>query len=85
MSNQTFRDIKFKNVDSEVEEFIRVNQDFDEKDLNKKIVDFVGGINYDKDKFTIHSFSGVRMGLKDIYSALDEDQPIKVKLISSGD
>lgn len=85
MSNRKFKDIQFKNVDTNQEEFIRVFESIDEEVLNKKILDFLGGTNYDQDKFTMHTLTGSRIYVTELYSARPQDQPINVKLVSSGE
>ena len=62
----------------------KILNEYDEKCMKEKIIDFARGDM--SDKISMKSNKGDRMGLSDLYDAQKDDEPINVELIkASGD
>ena len=77
-------EVKFNN--GTIDQFISVkpvDNDYDEKVLTSQLVEFAGGNIFDD--IELSTINGVILDVNDLYSASEEDQPIKVKLTKAGD
>ena len=85
MSEQAWRDIKFKYGDTEEPiRVIKIQNDKDENRMKLKILKFAGGTI--SDEIRIKTSKKSQIDLIDLYDVHKEDEPINVELIrASGD